>query len=62
MTVADPLAFMFASPADPHIRLGSVAAGQAQSTPLSGESLFDIVGDLRAVGSATVDIGADEIR
>ncbi|KAB2899225.1 MAG: hypothetical protein F9K40_10495 [Kofleriaceae bacterium] len=61
MNITDPTMFMFVSGSDYHILSGSVAAGKAQSTPLTGESLFDVDGDARMLGAATVDVGADEI-
>lgn len=61
MTITDVAMFMFASATDYHLLTGSVAAAKAQSTPLTGDSLFDVDGDARALGSATLDVGADEI-
>ncbi|MBZ0230903.1 MAG: right-handed parallel beta-helix repeat-containing protein [Deltaproteobacteria bacterium] len=61
MNIADPAMFMFVSGSDYHLQPGSIAAGKAQSTSLVGDSLFDIDGDSRAQGAATVDVGADEI-
>lgn len=61
MTIADPAMFMFVTATDYHILSGSVAVAKAQSTPLTGESLFDVDGDPRTPGSATLDVGADEI-
>lgn len=61
MVVPDLGSYAFAGASDLHILAGSVAAGKAQSTPLAGESLFDIDGAPRTPGGATVDVGADEI-
>jgi hypothetical protein len=61
MTILDQGTYMFESATNFHIRAGSVAAAKAQSTPLTGDSLFDVDGDARALGSATLDVGADEI-
>lgn len=61
MVIADQSAYMFVSGTDYHIRPGSAAAGRAQSTNLTGESLFDVDGDGRTADGATVDVGADEI-
>jgi hypothetical protein len=61
MTILDQSTYNFASANDFHIGAGSVAAGKAQSTNLSGETLFDVDGNARTLDGTTVDVGADEI-
>ncbi len=61
MLVTDQAQYMFQGGTDFHIRSGSVAVGQAQSTGLTGDSLFDFDGDVRVLNGSTVDVGADEI-
>lgn len=61
MTILDQGMYMFESATNFHIRAGSVAAAKAQSTLLSGESLFDVDGNSRTLNGTTVDVGADEI-
>jgi hypothetical protein len=52
---------MYLFTTDFHIGAGSVATNKADSANLTGDLLFDIDGDARAAGGATVDVGADEI-
>jgi len=61
LIVTDVLAFMFNSVTDLHILPNSVAAGKAESMNLTTDTMVDFDGDRRDPGSASLDVGADEI-
>ncbi|HVK77483.1 MAG TPA: hypothetical protein VM734_29455, partial [Kofleriaceae bacterium] len=61
LIVTDVLAFMFNSVTDLHILPNSVAAGKAESMNLTIDTMVDFDGDRRDPGSASLDVGADEI-